>query len=1103
MEQLRLSIAVFNISPHDSPSPSPHPILALLPLISLLICLLSTLVPLLTNRLDYFRIDSEELLPPSSPPFEDAPPDEDIYKSAHLYLVRAGLVAFSVVTSAVLLSVSLASITREGEGGSWGIVFDAGVASVAVYLALAPLVGFFFKGVAKVVERQRIALSIALFVEVLVVNVLPLLYYNRNESDEGVTFGFLEAQPNPEQIATPISRHLFGFLDSGMTSYFLHPDAMPFALRVPPLPDVLSSNWVLSQFSWTLGRKTESATNSKAAGGAASFAWLHKAELSKIFLYSIVWLVGVFASPLSLNLLLSYVQDHKSTKFSPGVYVFGIFAGPIISSIAYQSALYRVSKLGIRIRVGLAAAVFDKVLRTKEGGEGLASDSGSDASGEKDQETTGSDTERSLELLGVPPKLIISLIGLHLLLGWSAYVALGTIIAFAPLSILVSSKYGGVQEEIMKATDRRMTIVGELVSAIRIIKMMSWERTSKAKISAARQAELDAIIHRAKVFAGLMILSTGVPATVALATFAAYVFGMKESLTAATAFTSLSLFGLLREAIMSSTYLLSAFMRARVSLDRIRSFIATTEELDDAPRQLASTDTITFDKAKFQWSQHAASKSNSFVLEIDKLQLPKGKTTIIAGDVGSGKSAFLYALLGEMHRTDGVVSFPKNSKTSYASQAPWLQDDSIRANILFGAAWDEDRYNKVVFQCALESDLSIMPEGDRTQVGEKGWWVGKWVNDPTRPGYYFAIYATIQVVAAISLTAMYLYLIAGAVRASRILHARLTNSIFGAPIRFFDTTAQGNIINRFSKDTEVVDTDIVESTQPVLDYSVQVAFVASTNFLNLPVIRMLGSRSESEFPNSHRLCNTSTLPHSRSHHCWALRMHREAVHKIRARGAKARRGRSLSSVQYSRKGTITIDGRNIEDTNLEALRSRVTLIPQDPTLFSGNIRSNLDPEDEHDDQDLWAALKRSQFVQGEGGAVTLDTEVASGGANFSQGHHDFGAGQRQLLSLARAIVRRSKILILDEATASLDNGTDELVQKVIREEFEGATNLTIAHRLESIMDFDRVIVLREGRVVEFDRPKVLLDRVDSDLRYMVEATGNWDKLYGMASQDRN
>uniref|UniRef100_A0A672SIN9 Multidrug resistance-associated protein 1 n=1 Tax=Sinocyclocheilus grahami TaxID=75366 RepID=A0A672SIN9_SINGR len=167
-------------------------------------------------------------------------------------------------------------------------------------------------------------------------------------------------------------------------------------------------------------------------------------------------------------------------------------------------------------------------------------------------------------------------------------------------------------------------------------------------------------------------------------------------------------------------------------------------------------------------------------------------------------------------------------------------------------------------------------------------------------------------------------------------------------------------------------------------------------------------------------------------------------------------------------GEIHIDGVNIAELGLHELRSRITIIPQDPVLFSGSLRMNLDPFDGYTDEEVWRALELAHLKNFVSGLPDkLNHECSEGGENLS-------LGQRQLVCLARALLRKTKILVLDEATAAVDLETDNLIQSTIRTQFEDCTVLTIAHRLNTIMDYTRVLVLDKGQMAEFDSPSNLI-----------------------------
>lgn len=210
----------------------------------------------------------------------------------------------------------------------------------------------------------------------------------------------------------------------------------------------------------------------------------------------------------------------------------------------------------------------------------------------------------------------------------------------------------------------------------------------------------------------------------------------------------------------------------------------------------------------------------------------------------------------------------------------------------------------------------------------------------------------------------------------------------------------------------------------------------------------------------------------------------------------------------ARSGTVTIDGVDISKIRLHDLRSRLAIIPQDPVLFSGTIRSNLDPFDDHTDDELKDCLGRVHLVDSNPVTPANEPSSAAGStiapknvnifrdltSGISESGGNLSQGQRQLLCIARAIVSRPKIMVLDEATSAVDMATDALIQRSIREEFTDSTLIVIAHRLSTIADFDRILVLSEGAVAEFGTPFELWNKEGSIFRDMCEHSGEKAKL---------
>ncbi|KAF7727930.1 hypothetical protein EC973_006818 [Apophysomyces ossiformis] len=374
-----------------------------------------------------------------------------------------------------------------------------------------------------------------------------------------------------------------------------------------------------------------------------------------------------------------------------------------------------------------------------------------------------------------PVQVIVAVVFLYNVLGSSALVGLSVMILSFPFTWWLTSFLTKNYEELSSARDRRSDLINELLQGIRMIKYFAWEKNWAQKVIEARNIEIKRLI-RTLVFEILTsLVFTALPVVVTASTFIWYTKVQGHTLTASVAFVSITLFDMLRQPMYLIPDSIDTFSQAYVSLKRLRTYLEEPE-VDDGTDQvlplpsnsLPSHDILSrvgFEKSVFQWhsgkpaaaaTTDASSASSSteeatviasdssahapFQLNIPALDFPIGKLSIICGVTGSGKSSFLNALLGEMDIVSGRVYLPSKTrkhlkdcptvdpvypslyldKVAYVAQQPFLQHASIRDNILFGLPFDRARYKKVLAQCALVKDLSLLADGDRTEIGEKG-----------------------------------------------------------------------------------------------------------------------------------------------------------------------------------------------------------------------------------------------------------------------------------------------------------------------------------------------------------------------------------------------
>ncbi|KAF9030066.1 P-loop containing nucleoside triphosphate hydrolase protein [Rhodocollybia butyracea] len=341
-------------------------------------------------------------------------------------------------------------------------------------------------------------------------------------------------------------------------------------------------------------------------------------------------------------------------------------------------------------------------------------------------------------IIFVPVQVTLSILFLHKVLGWSAYVGLAMIIILFPIPGFFTKLMQRFQKLRMKKTDARIQMVTETMNVLRMVKFFGWEGMMNKRIKDAREDELTYLRKLRFVDLASSLSNHMIPLLTMLVTYATYTLVMKEQLSASKVFSSMVVFDKFSMLLYRVMYYITQSVNAKVSLDRVTEFLYETELLDEfQPKSndvvlpvITPTQEIGFRNATFAWSNDDNEGSmtpskRQFLLKIDgELIFRKGTINLIVGKTGSGKTSVLMALLSEMHfiqsGPDSWYNLPRQHGVAYAAQESWVQNATIKENIVFGAEFEEERYKKVLFQCALERDLELFQAGDETEVGEKG-----------------------------------------------------------------------------------------------------------------------------------------------------------------------------------------------------------------------------------------------------------------------------------------------------------------------------------------------------------------------------------------------
>jgi ATP-binding cassette subfamily C (CFTR/MRP) protein 1 len=431
-----------------------------------------------------------------------------------------------------------------------------------------------------------------------------------------------------------------------------------------------------------------------------------------------------FVQPQLLRLLISFVASYQTATPQPVVRGAAIAIAMFFVSVSQTALLHqyfqRSFETGMRIKASLTAAIYHKSTRLSN--EGRAA------------KTTGDivnymavDTQRlqdlaqyGQQLWSAPFQIVLCMLSLYQLLGWSMFAGVGAMIVMIPLNGWIARIMKTLQKEQMKNKDMRTRLMTEILNNMKSIKLYAWTTAFMARLNHIRNdQELKTLrkIGATQAFSNFTWSTT--PFLVSCSTFGVFVLTQNKALSTDIVFPALTLFNLLTFPLAILPMVITAIVEASVAVGRITSFLAAEELQEEAVIREDAVDengeeSVRVREASFTWDRHEERRA----LHDINFSAHKGELACIVGRVGDGKSSLLQAVLGDLWKIKGEVVV--RGKTAYVPQQAWVMNASVRENIVFGHRWDGEFYDKTVQACALSDDFAQLPDGDQTEVGERG-----------------------------------------------------------------------------------------------------------------------------------------------------------------------------------------------------------------------------------------------------------------------------------------------------------------------------------------------------------------------------------------------
>ncbi|KAM5324056.1 ATP-binding cassette sub-family C member 2 [Glossophaga mutica] len=468
----------------------------------------------------------------------------------------------------------------------------------------------------------------------------------------------------------------------------------------------------------------EAKKKKKKSGTTEDFpkSWLIKALFKtfysitlKSFLLKVVYDLLTFLNPQLLKLLIAFANDRDSYVWIGYLYSILFFVVALIQSLCLQYYFELCFMLGVKVRTTILASVYKKALSL--------------SNRVKKQYTVGEtvnlmsvDAQKLMDVTSYIHllwsnvlQIVLSIYFLWIELGPSVLAGVGVILLLIPINGIIAVKNKATQVKIMNKKDQRLKIMNEILNGIKILKYFAWEPSFRNQVYSIRKKELKDLLHFGQKQSMMTFFLYLTPVLVSVTTFSVYVLvDSNHVLDAQKAFTSITLFNILRFPLSTFPMVISSVLQATVSTERLEKYLGGDDLDTSAIQHDCNFDkAVQFSEASFTWDQD----SEATIRDVN-LDIMPGQLVAVVGTVGSGKSSLVSAMLGEMENIHGHVTI--KGTTAYVPQQSWIQNGTIKDNILFGSELDEKRYQQVLEACALLQDLEVLPGGDLAEIGEKG-----------------------------------------------------------------------------------------------------------------------------------------------------------------------------------------------------------------------------------------------------------------------------------------------------------------------------------------------------------------------------------------------